>query len=246
VGTEKGTAEEELHEAFEPGKTAAYYFTDHTSDKRLPLKTVSKIAHEHDTPVIVDAASELPPKKNLKRYLEKGADLVIISGGKFISGPNNSGLLAGRGDLIKLAHLQAYPFHGVGRASKMSRETIVGLITALKIYLKQDEEPLFRAWVKKAGWMAKQLNEISHLEAGVTYYTSVEEKEPMWPLCYVELNNEVLGMTVRDLLMKLREGDPSIDASTGNKRLLLNPQFLLEGDEALITRRIMGLLEHEQ
>ncbi|TLM99138.1 aminotransferase class V-fold PLP-dependent enzyme, partial [bacterium] len=105
VGTKEGATEKELHEAFDPKKTAAYYFTDRASEKRIPLATVAKIAHSHGAPVIFDAASEMPPKKNLRRYIEKGADLVIISGGKFIAGPNNSGILAGRKDLIKLAHL---------------------------------------------------------------------------------------------------------------------------------------------
>lgn len=242
VGTAEGTDEQELHEASDPERTAAYYFTERTSDKRLPLAKVVEIAHSYEAPVIVDAASELPPKKNLRRYLSKGADLVIISGGKFIAGPNNSGLLAGRRDLIKLAHLNAYPFHGIGRGSKMSRETIVGLVTALKIYLELDEGPIFKEWEKKARWMADEMKTIPHIKAGVTYQTSVEEKEPMWPLCYVEVDDEALGMTVKDLSKMLRDGDPSIEAGTRGKRLIINPEFLLKGDESIITDRIKEIL----
>jgi len=242
VGTPEGTDERELHEAFNPERTAAYYFTERTSDKRLPLAKVVEIAHSHDAPVIVDAASELPPKKNLRRYLSKGADLVIISGGKFIAGPNNSGLLAGRRDLIKLAHLQAYPFHGIGRGSKMSRETIVALVTALKIYLELDEGSALKKWEKKAGWMAEEMKTIPHINVGVTHQTSVEEKEQMWPLCYVEVDEEALEMTARDLSNKLRDGDPSIEAGARGNRLIINPEFLLEGDESIITDRIREIL----
>ncbi|MCW4035901.1 MAG: hypothetical protein NWE75_01790, partial [Candidatus Bathyarchaeota archaeon] len=201
-----------------------------------------EIAHSHDAPVIVDAASELPPKKNLRRYFSKGADLVIISGGKFIAGPNNSGLLAGRRDLIKLAHLQAYPFHGIGRGSKMSRETIVALVIALKIYMELDERPALKEWEKKAGWMAEEMKTIPHTKAGVTHQTSVEEKEQMWPLCYVEVDEEAHGMTARDLSKMLRDGDPSIEAGARGNRLIINPEFLLEGDESLITDRIREVL----
>ncbi len=244
VGTEEGTTEKELSEAYNPGKTAAYYFTDRTSEKRLPLATVIRIAHEHDAPVIVDAASELPPKKNLRKYISKGADLVIISGGKFLSGPNNSGILAGRKDLVKLAHLQAYPFHGVGRASKMCRETIAGLVTALKIYVKQDEESIFRAWENKAKWMVEQMDVIPDVEAGLSFETTIEEKEPMVPLCYVKIDENVFGMTGEELFHKLREGDPSIEtryrASSG--RLMINPEFMLDDEEYIVTERIREIL----
>ncbi len=195
--------------------------------------------------MIVDAASELPPKKNLRRYFSKGADLVIISGGKFIAGPNNSGFLAGRRDLIKLAHLQAYPFHGIGRGSKMSRETIVALVTALKIYLELDEGPAFKEWEKKVEWMAEEMKTIPQIKAGVTYQTSVEEKEPMWPLCYVEVDEEAHEMTARDLSNMLRDGDPSIEAGARGNRLIINPEFLLEGDESIITDRIREILSRK-
>jgi L-seryl-tRNA(Ser) seleniumtransferase len=244
VGTEDGATEEELEKAFNPQKTAAYYISDRSRGGHLPLAKVAKIAHKHGVPVVIDAASELPPKKNLKRYIEKGADLVIISGGKFISGPNNSGILAGRKDLIKLAHLQAYPFHGIGRSSKMCRETIVGFVTALKKYLELDEEPLFDVWEEKARWITEQLNGIPDVEANLNYVTTVEENEPQWPICTLVIDEEAYNMTGSDLSEKLRNGDPSIEASyrVADKQLIINPKFLLEGDEVLITERIKKIL----
>jgi D-glucosaminate-6-phosphate ammonia-lyase len=242
VGTVNGTDEIELHESFDPERTAAYYITDRSSDKRMSLAKVVEIAHSHEVPVIVDAASELPPKRNLKRYISKGADMVVISGGKFIAGPNNSGLLAGREDLIKLAHLNAYPFHGVGRSAKMSRETIVALITALKIYETVDESALFEVWEEKARWMAEQLKKVPFIESGLSYHNTVEEKELMYPICYVKMDSEKIEMTIKDISNMLRNGDPSIEASVQDNKLLINPEFLLEGDESIITQRIMEIL----
>jgi L-seryl-tRNA(Ser) seleniumtransferase len=244
VGTDEGATEEELDEAFDPEKTAAYYITDVSSEKCVPIATVARIAHSHGVPVIVDAASELPPRINLKRYITKGADLVIFSGGKFIAGPNNTGFLVGRSDLVKLAHLQAYPFHGIGRGSKMSRENIVGLITAFKIYLDLDEEPLFKKWEDKAKWIVEQLNPIPHVEAIVFIKTTVEEKEPMWPLCYIEFDEEVFGLSAREISGRLRDGDPSIEATGPDRRIVINPEFLLEGDESIIVKRIKEILIH--
>jgi L-seryl-tRNA(Ser) seleniumtransferase len=244
VGTDEGATEEELDEAFDPEKTAAYYITDVSSEECVPIATVARIAHSHGVPVIVDAASELPPRINLKRYITKGADLVIFSGGKFIAGPNNTGFLVGRSDLVKLAHLQAYPFHGIGRGSKMSRENIVGLITAFKIYLDLDEEPLFKKWEDKAKCIVEQLNPIPHVEAIVFIKTTVEEKEPMWPLCYIEFDEEVFGLSAREISGRLRDGDPSIEATGRDRRIVINPEFLLEGDESIIVKRIKEILIH--
>jgi len=250
VGTAEGATEKELDDAFNPEKTAAYYFTVRSAYKCLPLKTVIKTAHKHGVPVIVDAAAENPPKKNLRRYIAEGADLVIFSGGKAIAGPNNSGILAGRKDLIKLAHLQAYPFHGVGRAAKMSRETIVGLATALKIYLECDEGALFKAWEDKAKWIAEQLNMIPNVDVEMTYQATVEEDEPMVPIVVVKIDEEAFGMTGRELSNKLREGNPSIEApyepeyllESCKGKLVINPQFMLEGDESIVVQRMREIL----
>ena len=250
VGTDAGTIEEELYNAYNPEKTAAYYFTVRRSYKCLPLETMIRIAHQYGVPVIVDVAAELPPKKNLTRYFSVGVDLVIYSGGKFIAGPNNSGILVGRKDLIKLAHLQAYPFHGIGRAAKMSRETIVGLITALKKYLELDEASLFENWEKKAIWMVEQLKSIPEVEVGLDYMSTVEEGEPMVPLCYVKIDEKAFGMDGKELSAKLKEGNPRIEApyepdyllEEYRGKLTLNPQYLLEGDEYIVIERVKKIL----
>jgi L-seryl-tRNA(Ser) seleniumtransferase len=252
VGTEKGTTEEDLINAYDPNKTAAYYFTVRRSYKSLPLKTVIKVAHRNDVPVIVDAASELPPKSTLTKYIREGADLVIISGGKFIAGPNNSGILVGKKELIKLAHLQSYPFHGVGRAAKMSRETIVGLITALKIYLDLDLAPLFESWMIKAKWMVEQLNSITGVKAGLTYMATVEEKEPMAPLCYVMIDEGIIGIDGSEVSLRLSQGDPRIEApyeptyllEDYEGKLTLNPEYMLGHDEKIVVDRLKEILNN--
>lgn len=250
AGTEEGTTEEELDEAFDPERTAAYYYTVRSAGDSLPLETVVRVAHGHGVPVIVDAAAELPPRKKLTQYIDEGADLVVFSGGKFISAPNNSGILAGRKDLVKLAHLQAYPFHGVGRASKMCRETIVGFVKALELYLEKDEEGLFSKWEEDAERMAERLRDIPGVKTGVTYQRTVEEGEPMAPLCYLELDEEAVGMSGRELVKALRDGDPSIETLYEPNFLLekyegkmtINPQYMLEGDVDIVVSRIREIL----
>jgi len=245
------TDPEELEAAHDPEKTAAYYFTARAVRGSFPLEAVVEVAHGNDTPVIVDAAAETPPKRKLTYYIERGADLVSYSGGKHIGGPNNSGLLAGRADLINLAHLQAYPFHGIGRAAKMSRETIVGLVAALKIYMEHDEGAAYEAWERKARWMAERLGAIPGVETGIVYQKVVEDGESIAPFCFLTLDEGVCGMTGRDLVAELKKGDPRIWAlwepafllEDYRGRVTLNPQYMLEGEEEIVAQRIEELLK---
>jgi L-seryl-tRNA(Ser) seleniumtransferase len=127
-----------------------------------PLPEVVGVARRCGLPVIVDAAAALPPRENLRRFVAEGADLVAFSGGKAIRGPQSTGILCGRRDLIAAAALQqldmdvatetwspppslisrealrGIPHHGVGRGFKVGKEEIVGLIVALQRFVEAD------------------------------------------------------------------------------------------------------------
>ena len=245
-----GSTEAELNEAYTPGKTAAYYYTIRSASGSQPLETVIKVAHSNGVPVIVDAAAELPPRKKLRQYIEMGADLVIFSGGKYLGGPNNSGLLAGRRDLIKLAHLQAYPFHGVGRASKLSRETIIGLAVAIDLYLERDEAAEYREWLPIAEHIAERLGETPGVKTGIAYHNTIEG-EPMVPVCYLELDSDLFTIGAMDLVHMLRDGDPSIEIllepgfilDEPKGKITVNPEFMLEGDSEIVIEAITKILQ---
>lgn len=242
--------EEVLREAYNPEKTAAYYYTARNLKGSLPLEEVIEIARANDVPVIVDAAAEVPPRRKLKMYIEKGADLVSYSGGKHIAGPNNSGLLAGRADLIKLAHLQSYPFNGIGRASKMSRETIVGLVEALWIFLDHDEERAFKGYVGWAEYFRDELSKVPGVSTEIVYQRVVEDGEAMAPFCAVFLDESVTGVSGKELVDGLKEGTPVVYVLYEPEFLMgpcpgmitLNPQYILEGEHPLVVEKIKRIL----
>ncbi|MGE0724389.1 MAG: L-seryl-tRNA selenium transferase, partial [Alphaproteobacteria bacterium] len=142
-----------------------------TSDSKPSLASVVKAAHEKGVPVLVDAAAQLPPAANLRRFIADGADLVCYSGGKAIGGPQASGILCGKRDLIMAAALQhldqdifwdqwspppvlfdkdripGLPQHGIGRTSKVGKEEIVGLLTALDLFVAEGEEARTARWL---------------------------------------------------------------------------------------------------
>lgn len=136
-------------------RTACVYYMAHPRS-RPPLADVVRVAHAAGIPVLLDAAAQLPPAENLRHFLDLGADLVAFSGGKAIGGPQGSGILCGRRDLVASAALQTLdmdlyreqwapggslfadleldglPPHGIGRTSKVGKEEVVGLLVALQ------------------------------------------------------------------------------------------------------------------
>ena len=240
---------EALVAAYDPDRTAAYYYTVR-GGKGVPLETVMEVAHSRGVPVIVDAAPDLRPKSILTYYTGKGADLVVFSGGKHLGGPNNTGLLCGRADLMKLAHLQAYPFDGIGRAAKMSKETIVGLVEALWLYLGRDDDASFRRFEEECRGIADRLNEVPGVTAGVTYEYTIDEGLPMTPFAYLELDEARTGVTLSQLHRDLKKGDPPIETLLEpsflipdyRHRITINPEYLLEGDDDLIIKRVKDIL----
>ncbi len=109
IGDGKTTRDWELEAAINESTAAvAYLCSPFTNRRALPLSVVCRIAHGHNLPVIVDAASMLPPRANLHRFLEDGADMVAFSGGKGVRGPQGAGILCGRQDLIEVLNRPLY------------------------------------------------------------------------------------------------------------------------------------------
>jgi L-seryl-tRNA(Ser) seleniumtransferase len=150
----------EIEAAITPATVAFAFSATPESIDELPA--IVETCRRHRLKVIVDAAAQLPPASNLRAFVAAGADLVVFSGGKAIGGPQASGILAGRRDLVASALLQQLdmdvaptrwsapdivdrakvpvpPHHGIGRAFKVGKEEIVGLIVALERFASRDE-----------------------------------------------------------------------------------------------------------
>lgn len=150
----------EIEAAFGP-RTAAFCFVA-TPETKHDLPLVAETCHRRGIPVIVDSAAQLPPATNLRAFIAAGADLVVFSGGKAIGGPQSTGILTGKRDLVASALLQQLdmdvvpqrwsapdlidrakapvpPHHGIGRGFKVGKEEIVGLLVALERFANKDE-----------------------------------------------------------------------------------------------------------
>jgi uncharacterized pyridoxal phosphate-dependent enzyme len=138
---EVGADPAELRRAITPYTAAVLWFAgDFWGVDALPLAPTVEIAHEHEVPVIVDAADQIPPISNFWRFTrDEGADLAIFSGGKGLRGPQASGLIVGRSDLIRACRANCGPYDSISRPAKVGKEEMLGLLAAVEWSLAHDE-----------------------------------------------------------------------------------------------------------
>src|SRR5262249_40439778 len=206
-----------------------------------PRAPRARAAGWRGVPVLVDVASMVPPRENLFRYLRDGADLVIVSGGKGIRGPQSTGILAGRRDLIRAATLNASPNQAIGRAAKTSKEEIVGLVTALELFLAEDEKAEMERYHEVCASIVGELGEVPGIRA-------VVEQDPVnrvLPPAVLYFEPSWTGPSGRAVQLALAAGDPHIYVQQGPHQggyfdeIAIDPINLEPGDEAIIVRRLL-------
>jgi L-seryl-tRNA(Ser) seleniumtransferase len=199
-----GTAEE-LTNAINQN-TAMIYTTHLGSD----LQTELAVAKKSNIPMLLDDAAGIPPIDNIKLYAQMGLDMYTFSGGKGLRGPQCSGLLLGRKELIEAAMLNTSPWEGaVCRAMKVGKEEIVGLITAVETWLKTDLDALNREWTARVERIAKLVKTVPGVDTDI----SIPKDGNRYPTLYVSWDEEKWGYTVKDCVQKLRAGDPVIEVA---------------------------------
>lgn len=241
IGYALSTAAWELEAAITPQTAAIFWFQGAMTGKGdLPLETVIEIANRHNVPVVVDAAAQLPPVENLWRFTEMGAALAIFSGGKDLHGPQSSGLVVGRQELIEAIRLNGSPNHSIGRPMKVGKEEMVGLLTAVRLYLELDHEGrASQAEEVVAGW-CDTLNRLAGVQAERSFPN--EAGQPM-PRAHVRFNTAKTGIDRDAVVAALRDGSPSIEVATGGTDgLYLNPMTLADGEEQIVLDRLVAIL----
>lgn len=221
----------------------------------VDLPVMAAVCKANRIPLIVDAAAQLPPKENLRRFTALGADLVAFSGGKALGGPQASGILAGRRDLvasallqqldmdvspetwrppslIDRANLRGVPHHGIGRGFKAGKEEIVGLLTALDRFVKADDAAANAALEKRLRDIAAQLD-----GAKVRLVPATETgRAPVLEIA----TPDALSVSAR-----LQRGDPPVHLSERHAArgvLTLDPQVLLPEHDAPLAAALRAVL----
>ena len=193
----------------------------------MTVREQIEIGREAGVPVLVDMASDLPTGVGLTEFVGAGADLIVISGGKGIGGPQSSGILAGRADLIEAARLNGSPNDAIGRSMKVGKEEIVGLVVALDRYVERDVEAWVSGWSEMAVRIADALADVPGLTAEVVTNTAgYEDVELTW-------DPEVIPLTTDEAKAGLMAAEPRLAYL-----MTIRTRLLREGEDELVVRTL--------
>ena len=239
-GKGDGPLDEQLKAGIDGNTAAIVYVFAPWMTCDLSLREVVAIAHEKDVPVIVDGAAMLPPADNLTRYIADGADLVTFSGGKGLRGPQSTGILAGRADLVEAARLNMSPHASVGRACKVAKEEIAGLLAALDQFVSMDHEEEWSTWRKWSETIVEAGKGINGVRA------VIEDGDPnrQGPTAAFYFEDGWDGPASTAIQERLAAGTPSIHVGVGQygDEIYVSPVALEPGEAEVVAEALRGEL----
>ena len=180
----------------------------YTTDLGEKLERELAVAKDRKVPMLLDDAAGIPPADNARLYARMKIDLYAFSGGKGLRGPQCSGLLLGRKDLIEAALMNSSPREGsVCRAMKVGKEEVVGCVTALETWLNLDEKKIYREWHGRVDRIRKLVDTVP----GVKTDVYIPEDGNRFPTLKVSWDQAAWAFTTSDCVQRLRENDPVIE-----------------------------------
>lgn len=224
-------------------KTAMLWFLNREAPKgEIQHEEWIQLGRKYNLPVMIDIAADVPPVENLWKFNDMGFDLVAISGGKAMCGPQSAGILMGKKDLIAAARLNANPRSGVGRGQKVNKEEIIGMYVALEKYVNKDHAKEWTLWERKIAYINNALKPIP----GVTTDVIVPPIDNHTPSLKISWDPGKIKWSSEELRDKLRFGNPSIEViSWEEKNTIRITVFMLQpGEEKAVAGRISQELKN--
>ena len=225
----------ELEAAIGPNTGMLFFLNKAERDGQISSDEFVKIAKQRGVPTMNDAASDATPKENLWKYTQQGFDLVIFSGGKALRGPQASGLLLGRKDLIEAALPAMSPFGGIGRGMKVGKEELCGVLAAVERYLKVDHQAEWRELEERVASIQAALKGVSGVKTDRHIPVIANEV----PHVTVQWDESARSLTSQQVTEKLLSGDPPIHVQRPGTGKLLISVWMMRGDEhKLVGKRL--------
>jgi len=222
-------------------RTAMMFFLNSADPQgKIHHEEFIAIAKKHNIPTLIDAAADVPPVENLWRYTKLGFDLVGFSGGKGLRGPQSSGLLLGRADLIEAAKLNFGPEgDSLCRTNKVNKEETIGMLVALETFLNQDHAAVWKDWEGRCRCITEALKGFEDVRTEMF----VPRIANAVPHLRVRWDSKKRGLTPADMVQKLREGKPSIEVTPGSRQQFVIGVWMMEpGEDAIVGDRIRSIL----
>jgi L-seryl-tRNA(Ser) seleniumtransferase len=258
VGDERWGCTPELMEAAINENTAAINHVIIGSDRPriVTIEQVVEIAHRHDLPVILDCSGMTYPLDGLTKFSKMGVDLACY-GGKYVGGPNSTGFIVGKKDLVDAVALHSFIGHeagpkeegafyrSIGRGYKLDRQEIVALLVAFKQWLAMDHEKerIEPAW-KRTRYIERRIRKLPGLKgAEITYMPKSGEGIGYHTIgLHLEFRDKTED-EVREMVWSLREDDPEIwlrSRGIGTS-FGINCLTLQAGEEKILVERFIKL-----
>jgi L-seryl-tRNA(Ser) seleniumtransferase len=227
--------------AFNENTVMAHFFNAAESGQ-ISREDWVRVAHKHNVPCFNDAAADVPPTSNLWNYTQMGFDLVTFSGGKGIRGPQCTGLLLGRKDLIEYAVKNNNPYgNTVGRGMKVGKEEIVGMVAAVDWFLSQDEAAMISEFQKRAERIAAQVKTVPTVETKI-FVPPIANHVPH---LQVSFDQNRIGLTGQQIMDKMRKGSPRIELNpaVGPNFVTVGVWMLKPDEDVIVARRLREVFQ---
>jgi D-glucosaminate-6-phosphate ammonia-lyase len=240
IGTKINWVEtrEELDRAINDRTAMLFFYNEMEPEGRIKRDEWIRVGKERGVPTFNDAASDAPPVERLSQYIREGFDLVAFSGGKALMGPQCSGLLMGRKDLIEAAVPATSPYSSIGRGMKVGKEEMVGLLAAVERYIKVDHEAEFKELDLRVSYMIKTLSKIPGLTAD-RHLPPIANHVPHLSLTWTE---GAFKFDAKEVARRLLEGNPPIAISPRGDRLLhVSVWMMRPGEHQIVTRKLQDV-----
>ena len=231
---------EELERAVNE-KTSMLFFLNYANNQGQ-VKDVEfvELGKKHGIPTFNDCAADVHPKENLSKWVKMGFDLVCFSGGKGLFGPQSSGLLLGRRDLIAAARMNDSPASDtIGRGMKVNKEEMLGLLMAVETFLRMDHEKIWREWEQRAKLIVDHANTVSGVKAEM-YLPEIFNR---WPHIRVEWDSARVKAKPEEVVQRLRSGEPSIAVLPTESGLDMGVITLKPGEDRVVARRLRDVMK---
>ncbi len=225
---------EDLDRAINDRTAMMFFLNKYDPDGRIHRDEWIKVGKERGIPTFNDAAADVPPHAHLRSYVDDGFDLVTFSGGKGMLGPQASGLLLGRKDLIEAGQQCISPNGGIGRGMKVGKEEIAGLVAAVERYLKVDHDAEYRMLGHRVDEVIQTLSGIR----GISARKMVPEIANHVPHVVVDWTDKARKPASADVVRELREGDPPIAIQNGENAITISVWMMREGEHRIVARRL--------
>jgi L-seryl-tRNA(Ser) seleniumtransferase len=218
-------------------KTAMMWFLNYAGpDGQIKDKEWVALGKKYGIPTMNDMAADATPVENMWKYNDMGFDLVCVSGGKGLRGPQSAGILMGRKDLIAAARLNAPPRGGnIGRGMKVNKEEILGMYVALEKFINLDHKKQWKIWEDRIAIMENAIKTI----AGVTATVMVPPVANVTPTLILSWDKNKVKVSRDEFQERLRKGDPSIEVIGGkDDSIVITSWNLQPGQEKLVASRL--------